>query len=262
MTSVAHETPIWTVSTAVFDGPLDLLLHLVRRDGIDLKTLPVAEIADSYLEYLDRLRELHLDIASDYLVMAATLCHLKSLELLPRPPTPLETEDESDPREVLRRQLLDYQRFREAAERMDCRVQVGRDTFVREPVVLGDEQKPITVSVDAFGLLDAYYELLQRKSTRDQTYVLGDSGPDLTTCCRRLLQALGAVGGQRQLGEVLLGIERKVERILMFIASLELARLGLLEIRQEDHLGPVWLTSLAGPDADLGALGEWPGEAP
>ncbi len=84
----------WTIHTDVFDGPLDLLLYLVKREGIDLRALPVARIADSYLAYLERMRELNLSVAGDYLVMAASLVHLKSLELMPRLPTALEEEEQ------------------------------------------------------------------------------------------------------------------------------------------------------------------------
>ncbi|MEQ1501452.1 MAG: segregation/condensation protein A [Myxococcota bacterium] len=121
----------FTVHTDVFDGPLDLLLHLVKRDGISLARLEVARIADAYLAYLDRMRELDLAVAADWLVMAATLVHLKALELLPRPPTLLATKEEADPRDALLQQLREYERIKLAASALDARPMVGRDVFVR-----------------------------------------------------------------------------------------------------------------------------------
>src|SRR5690349_10294681 len=120
----------FTVHTDVFDGPLDLLLHLVKRDGISLARLEVSRIADAYLAYLDQMRELDLAIAADWLVMAATLVHLKALELLPRPPAILE-EDETDPRDALLAQLADYERVKIDARALDARTMVGRDVLVR-----------------------------------------------------------------------------------------------------------------------------------
>ena len=112
----------WTIHTEVFEGPLDLLLYLVRRDGVDIRTVPMAHVADAYFAYLEQMRELNLSLASDYLVMAATLTHLKSLEILPRLPTLIEEEDQEDPRETLAKQLLEYERFKLAAESLDQHV--------------------------------------------------------------------------------------------------------------------------------------------
>ena len=94
-----NEAP-WTIRTPVFEGPLDLLLYLIKRDGIDLSKLKVSDIADSYLEYIDQMRGLNLTIAAEYLVMASTLSYLKSLELLTRVPALLEAGEEEDPSEA------------------------------------------------------------------------------------------------------------------------------------------------------------------
>jgi len=123
---------VFTVHTDVFDGPLDLLLHLVQRDGISLARLQISRIANAYLAYLDQMRALDLSIAADWLVMAATLIHLKALELLPRPPSIL-AEDEPDPRDTLLEQLREYERIKGAAGALDQLQQVGRDVFTRMP---------------------------------------------------------------------------------------------------------------------------------
>ena len=145
---------VWTVHTEVFDGPLDLLLYLVKRDGIDLARLSVARVADSYLRYLDQMRDLRLEVASEYLVMAAELCRLKSLTLLPRLPTPVDEQDEpDDPAAELARRIREYERFKAAGEALGQRVVLGRDAFGRSPAPIASGDRPVTVDIDAFGLL-------------------------------------------------------------------------------------------------------------
>lgn len=234
----------WSIETEVFDGPLDLLLYLVRRDGVNLRELAITPIADAYLEYVERMRELHLGVAAEYLVMAATLVYLKSLELLPRLPTNVEEEEEGvDPREALAKRLIEYERFRVAAEQLEARDMLNRDVFAREPLVFGDDERPFATDLDAFGLLDLYYELLCREVRATPEVSFGDSGPDVGTCCRRVLVALGGPGQVRELGEVLRGFRTMPERVVSFIGVLEMARLSWVDVRQEVHLGPVWIES-------------------
>lgn len=258
MTASHGRETAWTVHTDVFDGPLDLLLHLVERHGIDLKKLQVRAVADSYLAYLDRMRELNLSIAGDYLLMAATLVHLKSLELLPRLPTLLEAEGE-DPREELARRLLEYQRFREAADELERNPWVDRDVFVRPPLVVDDGERPLVAGVDAFGLLDVYWELLRNADTSEP--VVGfelPSGPDFGGCCRQILTALGGPGGHVELGFLLRQLTARAERVVTFVGALEMTRLGWLSIAQSHHLGPITLVQVAANEAiDLGILTGW-----
>ncbi len=244
----------WTIHTEVFDGPLDLLLYLVRRDGIDLLKLPVARIADSYLAYLDRLRALNLSIAADYLVMAATLVHLKSLELLPRPPTPVE-EDDLDPREELVRRLREHARIAAAADQLAARPLLGEAVHSRAPLEVDDGERPLTTSADAFALLDTYHRMLKRRDAPPGRVQLVASGPDLGMCVRRLLDALGGVGGRGELGAMLRSLPTRAERVVTFLASLEMARLGWLTLVQTAHLGPVEVTRKVPEDqVDLGQV--------
>ena len=244
----------WTIHTEVFDGPLDLLLYLVRRDGIDLLKLPVARIADSYLAYLDRLRALNLSIAADYLVMAATLVHLKSLELLPRPPTPVE-EDDLDPREELVRRLREHARIAAAADQLAARPLLGEAVHSRAPLEVDDGERPLTTSADAFALLDTYPRMLKRRDAPPGRVQLVASGPDLGMCVRRLLDARGGVGGRGELGAMLRSLPTRAERVVTFLASLEMARLGWLTLVQTAHLGPVEVTRKVPEDqVDLGQV--------
>ena len=245
----------WTVHTEIFDGPLDLLLYLVKRDGIDLRQVSIARIADAYLGYLDRMRELHLGVAAEYLVLAATLCHLKSLELLPRPPTDTTGDEEpEDPREALVRRLVDHQRFREAADALEQRPVLGRDSFARDPEEIPGSSRPLRSNLDAFGLLDLYHDLLRRKEQGPPTYDLKGDTPDIGSCVRRVLVALGGPGGRGELRELLKAVVRPVERVLTFLAVLEMGRLRWIAIEQLEHLGPVWFTSQVPQDQELSAI--------
>jgi len=247
--------PTWTVHTEVFEGPLDLLLYLVRREGIDLKRLPVRAITDAYLDYLDRMREVHLGVAGEYLVMAATLCYLKSLELLPRAPTARDVEEEGeDPRAELARKLLEYQRFREGADMLESQVRLGREAFSRTTQDAPEGGRPVQSTIDAFGLLDLYYALLTREAAPMPEVTVAGDGPDLVACSRRVLSWLGGPSGRGEFGVLLKALPNRLERIATFIAVLEMARLGWLDLRQETHLGPVFLEARVASDADLGAL--------
>lgn len=242
---------LFSVQTDVFEGPLDLLLYLVKRDGIDVRQIQVSRVADAYLETLERMRELNLSIASDYLVMAATLTHLKSLELLPRLPTILEDEDE-DPREALTRQLLEYERFKRAAEDLDQHILEGRDVFTRQPEQLAAADRPVYSPIDAFGLLDLFYDVLKRSQKKETaSHIIHHSGADVITCCRRLIRRMGGKGGHLELGSVLRGIEEPGERVVTFIGALEMSRLQWVRIEQEGHLAPVIVTALVDEDVDF-----------
>lgn len=240
----------FTVHTEVFDGPLDLLLYLVKRDGIALARLEVARIADAYLAYLDRMRDLDLSIAADWLVMAATLVHLKALGLFPRPPAILEDEEE-DPRDALLEQLRRYEEVKARAQALDGRRVLGRDTMGR-PRAPGpsDEGRPWVSPLDAFGLLEVLHELLARAAEPEPIVRLGAGGPDVGSCCRRVLVALGGRGGRGELRAMIRSLASRAERVITFVGVLEMARLGWLDVRQDVHLGPVAVEQLV-EDADV-----------
>ena len=255
--SLAQPGPTWTVRTEVFEGPMDLLLHLVRRDGVDLSRVSIVRVADSYLAFLERMRDLHLSIAGEYLVMAATLCHLKSLSLLPRAPTPTSDDGEAvDPTEQLAERLREYERYRTAARTLDDRVVVGRDVVVREPMTLEGVPRPVFADVDAFGLLEIYASLVERLEAEPEEprHVVGEVGPDLEGCARRVLQVLHHRGGRGSLRDALLGLRTRADRLVTFLSVLEMTRLGWLLLEQAGHLTPVLLTARVSPDVDLEPL--------
>lgn len=168
---------IYSVELSVFEGPLDLLLHLVRKHELDILDIPISFVAEKYLEYLDVMRQLDLEIAGDYLVMAATLAYLKSRELLPVEPRKGEDgesseEEGEDPREALIRRLLEYERFKQAAAELDALPVSGRDVFARGADIEAPPIDPGLAPVSLFSLAEAYYRVLTRakvKSTHDVT---------------------------------------------------------------------------------------------
>ena len=125
------EMTAYRVKLDVFEGPLDLLLYLIRKNEVDIYDIPIAEITRQYLEMLNVMRTLNLDIAGEFLVMAATLTHIKSRMLLPAPPAGEEEEEGEDPRKELVDRLLEYERFKEAAQSLENKDILERDVFTR-----------------------------------------------------------------------------------------------------------------------------------
>src|SRR5215468_5241088 len=153
----------YRVRLDLFEGPLDLLLHLIKTNEVDVKDIPVAAITEQYLAHLDLMRELNLDIASEYLVMAATLTLIKSRLLLPTPDA--EEDEEADPRADLVRQLMEYQRYREAAAALAERPFLRRDVFAREASADGvppDPNAGLAVRVTLYELMQALRGVLAR----------------------------------------------------------------------------------------------------
>lgn len=151
----------YAVKLPVFEGPLDLLLHLIRLNEVDVTDIPISRIAEQYLEYLGLLRELHLDVAAEYLVMAATLAWIKSRMLLP--PDGAREEDEGpDPRADLVARLLEYERFKDAARELDARPLLGRDVFAAGAAPDAAPTGEPELEVSLFQLLEAFRRVLQQ----------------------------------------------------------------------------------------------------
>jgi segregation and condensation protein A len=234
----------FVVLTSVFDGPLDLLLHIVRRDGIDLAHLEVARIADAYLAWLDRMRALDLSVAGDWLVMAATLVHLKALALLPRPPL-AQDEEEIDPAEELAAQLRAHALARAGADELESRPQIGREIAVRPRDASFAGHAPIAAEVDVFGLLDVLFEVLSRAAAPEPHITFEQrERPDPEACCRRVLGLMPSVGDTASLVPLLRELPTKEVRVVTFIGVLEMARQGWIGLTQQEHLGPVEMVRL------------------
>ena len=231
----------YRVRLELFEGPLDLLLHLIKKNEVDVRELPVAQITEQYLAYLDLLRDLNLDIAGEYLVMAATLTLIKSRLLLPSPEP--EEGEEADPRADLVRQLLEYQRYREAAESLGDRPLLRRDTFTREPSLEGLPPEPEgapRIKVTLWELMEAFRVVLKRAEP-DPVHQVAGEAVSLRARIDTLLSTLGVA--RRVTFDSLFGDQpTRGYVIVTFLAVLELMKQHVVEALQEEIMGPIMIT--------------------
>jgi segregation and condensation protein A len=237
----------YTAELPVFEGPLDLLLHLVKKHELDIFEIPISFITDRYLEYLDFMRKLNLEVAGEYLLMAAQLAHIKSRELLPTPdPTQVEEEgadgEEIDTRQELIRRLLEYQKYKAAAGQLGDRPVVGRNVWLRgAPVedalggeVASEAEAPLA-EVPLYSLVEALADVLSRARVRIAHDVTVERF-SITDRINQLVDRLEAEGtfsfrscfaleGQS-------AVEVRHQIVVTFLAILEMARLRLLRILQ------------------------------
>ncbi len=226
----------YAVKLSVFEGPLDLLLHLIRLNEVEITDIPIARIGEQYLEYVEVMRELDLDVAGEYLVMAATLAWIKSRMLLP---VEREGEDgeEIDPRAELVARLLEYQRFKEAANGLGERRLLGRDVFsVRGP---GPEPRPDAereVEVGLFELLEAFRHALKAAGPSG---VAHEVEVETVTVRERMVLVMESLekAGSLTFEQVVSGPDGRIGSrpviVATFLAILELTRLAVLRLYQE-----------------------------
>jgi segregation and condensation protein A len=234
------------VKLDAFEGPLDLLLHLVKKNEVEVASIPIATITDQYLAYLDLLHELNLDVAGEYLVMAATLLHIKSRMLLPGEEQ--EEEEGEDPRAQLVQQLLEYQRYREAAEELAKRKMLERDVFARPPTAEADEDKEeMLLEVSLGDLLDALQEVL-KQATTDAAHAIVPEEVSVTECLCAVVDQLKAEG-ELFFFDLFPQNTSRLRILVTFLALLELVRTHMVRVRQEEPFGPICI-SLAVPAAE------------
>jgi len=233
------EAPGYQVRLEKFEGPLDLLLHLIQRDEVDIYDIPIARITEQYLQYLELMRELNLDVAGEFLVMAATLMRIKVKMLLPTAPP--EEEEEGDPREALVRQLLEYRRYKRVAETLREREDSRRRLFERGLPETLDRDEPLPLRpVSLFDLLDVFRQVQLRVAAESAVYEVEGPNVYLEDCMERVRQELAARGRSR-FADLLARCRRRVEMIVTFMALLELMRLGEVSAEQEEALGDIWI---------------------
>lgn len=236
------------VHVGVYDGPLDLLLFLVRREGVALREIPVARICAAYLEHLHGLDDIDVDRAGEYLAMASTLCLLKARELLPRAPDAAREEEEEDPREALERRLVEYERFRDAAENLGARQILDRDVYARPVTPSAPDEQPIDPGTDAWGLASMFYGMLERRAAPAAEHRVSFEKYTMLDTVRTVLRKLDD-GEEHQLAELWVEMPFRRARLITFLAVLETARFQLIDVHQRVHLGAVTLRSLGPADA-------------
>jgi segregation and condensation protein A len=222
---------------ASFDGPLDLLLHLVRINEVDITNIPILEIAAQYDAYLELMRELDLEIAGEYLVIAATLVHIKSRLLLPPDPTLPEEEAQNDPHAELTRQLLEYQRLKQAAENLQAIDSVRSLIWTRDGKIPQEFEGEELLTVELFDVIAAFKKLLDRLGEDARLQVTRDdvSVADKVVWLTEILQERGSV----DLLELIAGLPNRTERIASFLAVLEMVRLQVIVLFQRAREGDI-----------------------
>jgi segregation and condensation protein A len=236
------------IQLPAFEGPLDLLLYLIRRDRIDIHDIPIAPITRSYMEYLELMRELNLDVAGEFMVMAATLIHIKSKMLVPVEPTEAEGEEEAvDPREELVQRLLEFQRYKEAAGMLHQKGQIRAATWTRAvaPLLLDDAGEEM-LEAGLFDLVSAFKDLLDRRRTL-LAHEVGQQGKSLEERIEELLAQIRE-GASVEFLDLFAAEDTKAAMIVTFLALLELVRLKRIRVYQRGVFGPIRVFRPVGPD--------------
>ena len=244
----------YLVNTQEFDGPLELLLYLVKKSSVDVREIEITPITDAYLQHIKNIELLNLDVAGEFIWMAATLCYLKSCELLPN--FQKTEEEEEDPREIkdrLLEKLLILQRIQLAAQKLEALPQLGKERFVRSPKlrVFSEElatQNPnhttftLTTDHTALDLLKLYKKMLDRKSKEKPIHVIKKAHYSVkqmgTLICKKILTSIQN-NAVCSFDELLKSFPDKADRVLCFVVLLELSKFQYVMLSQEEHLASI-----------------------
>ena len=230
-----------------FQGPLDLLLHLIKRSEVSIYDIPIVRITSQYLEYIDVMQELNLDVAGEFLVMAATLIHIKSRMLLPRP-DPAQDDPEEDPREALVRRLLEHQKFKAAAELLHERETLRSAQWTRPdgPIaeIAGEPPEP-EIEVDLFSLISAFRAVVERSQARPKVYLPAEQMPIED----RIEQLMARLSESEACGfeDLFEDVQTRSGLVVTFLALLEMIRLKLIRVFQSGVIGPIRIYKRARP---------------
>jgi len=240
-----------SVKLEIYEGPLDLLLHLIKKNEVDVYDIPVALITTQYLQYLEAMKSLNIDFAGEFLLMAATLTQIKSRMLLPISNDEDDSEEE-DPRMAIVRPLLEHIKLRDAAEALERRELLNRDVFLRENFVdeFEDTDDEELVPVSLFELIDSFRKVLLR--------IESGTGLEITIEYKSVEQRIGEViellkmSGEELFEDLFIDDRSRFELVLTFLSLLELARIGLIRIFQ--HPSDLAITIFYTGDSGLAAV--------
>jgi segregation and condensation protein A len=230
-----------------FEGPLDLLLHLIKTHEVSIYDIPIVQITQQYLAYIDVMQELNLDVAGEFLVMAATLIHIKSRTLLPRA-DPTQDDPDEDPREALIRRLLEHQKFKAAAELLHERETLRSAQWTRPdgPIaeIAGEAPEP-EVEVDLFSLIAAFRSVVERARQRPKVCLPSEQIPieDRIEQLMAMLSETEACGFE----DLFADVQSRAGLIVTFLAMLEMIRLKLIRVFQTGAMGPIRVYRRARP---------------
>jgi segregation and condensation protein A len=232
-----------------FEGPLDLLVHLIRKNRLNVHDIPIALVTEQYLQYLDLMQELNLDVAGEFIVMAATLIHIKSRMLLPRPDPAQDAADEAeDPRDALVRRLLEHEKFKAAADLLHDRETLRGAQWARPDArveaIAGEEYEP-ELEVDLFSLLTAFRAVLERARERPPM-VLPAEQISIEARIEQLLERLSETEACG-FADLFDDAATRGDLIVTFLALLEMIRLRLVRVFQSAQFGAIRLYKRARP---------------
>jgi segregation and condensation protein A len=233
-----------------FEGPLDLLLHLIKKNEMDIYNIPIADITAQYVAYIDAMKNLNLDVAGEFLLMAATLLHIKSRLLLPQAQEDEPEEEEEDPRAELVRRLLEYQKYKEAAHFLDTMPLLGREVFARtflSPDLEATEESGFE-AVGLYDLVEAFRSIMREGPPK----TFHEIDVDQLSVTERVNVILTILDGRESLSfdELFTNRPDRSEVVVTFLAMLELVRLKLVRLMQNSRFGTIWLyPAVGGEDA-------------
>jgi len=228
----------YAIKLDIFEGPLDLLLYLIKKNEVDIYNIPIAVITEQYLNHLELMRSMNLDLAGEYLVLAATLLNIKSKMLLPPEETEEGEEEQPDPRAELVRQLLEYQTFKEAALDLGRRTLLERDVFKRGPMpeVKTDPEEEL-IEVDLFKLVEAFREIVAGLKDEDLLEISTEK-MSLSDRINEIMEKL-SVEKSMQFRDLLADVRDRRMMIYTLLAILELMKMRIVRACQTHTFGPI-----------------------
>ena len=229
----------YKVKLEIFEGPLDLLLYLVKKDEVGIYDISIERITRQYLDYIDTFKMLNVELASEFIVMAANLMYIKSRELLPKTLQPPDEEgEEDDPRWELIRQLVEYKKFKEAAQFLGAQ-EVRADEFFAPSPEMPDLDAPVTLGqVGIFDLIRAFQRMLKRFEKTDDIREIVDDRYTVSSKIDHLLEIIPK-GARVKFETLFTDVSSRSEMIVTFLAMLELMKLNHLQVEQEHLLGEI-----------------------
>jgi segregation and condensation protein A len=232
----------YNVKLESFEGPLDLLLYLVRKNEVDIQEIPIILITQQYLEYIELMKVLNLDIAGEFLVMAATLMYLKSRALLPKTEDD-ETEDEENTLEELKKQLLEYQQYKDAAQRLREQNILEKDVFTRayfaEPVSAEDDK--VLSEASLFDLLSAFKKILEQTGEKGEAIALTLEHISIKDKISEIMQKLQDCKDGVEFESLFAGMPDKIGIITTFLALLELMKIQAIRVYQNISFSRIYV---------------------
>jgi segregation and condensation protein A len=228
----------YKVRLEVFEGPLALLMHLIEKNQIDIYDIPIADITQQYLTYIEAWNEFNMDIASEFLLMAATLLQIKSRMLLPKPPRIEENEEEEDPRLELVNRLIEYRRFKQITAVLQEMSQVRELFHTRDPQEF-PVRYPLLKGLNADQLIQAFLAVWESKV--DKFTLVDRDEVDVKDKILDIVHLLAHNQGKIEFTSTFIRSGSKQEVVAAFLAILELLRLKRLVIEQQEPFGPIYL---------------------